>query len=295
MARDTLISSVVSSHQVSSSKQILIVDDDPVAHELLTAMLRAEGRDIDHASDGQEALAQLLARPYDLVLTDIHMPGMDGLTLLQRIREVRPETAVVVMTAESTPEHVVDSIRQQAYSYLSKPLSSSTVRETVFRALSRLSDPGDIEVSSARPGWISLQLRCKMDVAERLTQFFSELGADLSTQERDDVCTAFRELLMNAIEHGGHSDPEQKVSLTYVRTARSIIYYIRDPGEGFSFDKLQHAAISNPEDAPFEHAELRAQLGIRPGGFGILLTRKFADEVLYSQKGNEVLLIKYLA
>ena len=279
---------------MSPSKQILIVDDDPVAHELLTAMLRAEDRDIDHAYDGQEALSQLLARPYDLVITDINMPGMDGLTLLQRIREARPDIAVVVMTAESTSEHVVDSIRQQAYSYLSKPISSSTVREIVTRALSRLSGPGDIEVSSARPGWISLQLRCKMDVAERLTQFFSELEADLCTDERNDVCSAFRELLMNAIEHGGHSDPQQKVSLTYVRTARSVIYYIRDPGEGFSFEKLQHAAISNPEDAPFEHAELREQLGIRPGGFGILLTRQFADEVLYSQKGNEVMLIKYL-
>jgi len=280
---------------MSSSKQILIVDDDAVAHELLSAMLRAEDRDIHHASDGQEALDRLLAHPYDLVLTDINMPGMDGLTLLQRIREVRPGTAVVVMTAESTPEHIVNSIRQQAYSYLSKPLASSTVRDTVFRALSRLSDPGDIEILSARPGWISLQLRCKMDVAERLSQFFSELAADLSRQERDDVGTAFRELLMNAIEHGGHSDPDQIVSLTYVRTARSIIYYIRDPGEGFSFDNLPHAAISNPDDAPFEHAELRAQMGIRPGGFGILLTRKFADEVLYSQKGNEVLLIKYLS
>jgi anti-sigma regulatory factor (Ser/Thr protein kinase) len=99
---------------------------------------------------------------------------------------------------------------------------------------------------------------------------------------------------MNAIEHGGHSDPRQKVNLSYIRTGRSIIYYIRDPGDGFSFDKLAHAAISNTPEEPLGHAEIRDRLGIRPGGFGILLTKNFADELLYSEKGNEVMLIKYL-
>ena len=73
------------------------------------------------------------------------------------------------------------------------------------------------------------------------------------------------------------------------------MYYIRDPGEGFSFENLPHAAVSNRPGAPFEHSEIRSKLGMRPGGFGILMTRNFADEVLYSQKGNEVMLIKYLS
>jgi anti-sigma regulatory factor (Ser/Thr protein kinase) len=84
------------------------------------------------------------------------------------------------------------------------------------------------------------------------------------------------------------------VNLSYIRTGRSIIYYIRDPGEGFSFAKLSHAAISNTPEEPLGHAEISDRLGIRPGGFGILLTKNFADELLYSQKGNEVMLIKYL-
>jgi len=99
---------------------------------------------------------------------------------------------------------------------------------------------------------------------------------------------------MNAIEHGGNSDPQKFVCLTYVRTSRAIIYYIKDPGNGFSFADLPHAAISNTPGQPFEHAEIRDKLGIRPGGFGILLTKNFADELLYSEKGNEVMLIKYL-
>jgi anti-sigma regulatory factor (Ser/Thr protein kinase) len=73
-----------------------------------------------------------------------------------------------------------------------------------------------------------------------------------------------------------------------------VIYVIRDPGQGFSLDDVPHAAISNPPDEPLEHTEIRKNLGIRPGGFGILLTRNLVDDVIYSEKGNEVLLIKFL-
>lgn len=277
-----------------SGKAILIVDDDPVTHTLVAAMLRSEDLEIESAYDGNEALARLDARFFDLVLTDIRMPGMDGLTLLERIRKLHPDTKVVVMTAEATAHTVVRAIREQAFSYLSKPLSRAGLIDTVNGALTVQAHPDDIEVLSARPGWISIRLRCKMIIADRLAQFFREIATDLGPEERESISTAFRELLMNAIEHGGKSNPEERVNMTYVRTARSIIYYIKDPGEGFSFGDLKHAAISNAPDEPFQHAEIRSRLGIRPGGFGILLSQNFADELLYSEKGNEVMLIKYL-
>jgi anti-sigma regulatory factor (Ser/Thr protein kinase) len=121
-----------------------------------------------------------------------------------------------------------------------------------------------------------------------------ELPSDLEPDERDRIAIAFRELLMNAIEHGGHLDPEKTVDLSYIRTARCIVYYIHDPGEGFSMQNLSHAAVSNDPDDPIHHVELREEAGTRPGGFGLLLTKSFADELIYSGKGNEVILIKYL-
>jgi anti-sigma regulatory factor (Ser/Thr protein kinase) len=148
-------------------------------------------------------------------------------------------------------------------------------------------------VLSAIPQWIALQLRCKLEVADRLIPFLRELATDLSVEERENVGTAFRELLTNAIEHGAGRDPSKTVRVDYVRTAKSMIYKILDPGEGFSFHDLPHAAISNQPDAPYQHCEVRDRLGLRPGGFGILLTRHLADELIYNEKGNEVLLIKY--
>ena len=280
---------------MAATNRILVVDDDPDVHGLLAAALASGNCSIEDANDGLEALLHLEAKPFDLVITDIRMPGVDGLELLRRIRYTRPLTKVLVMTAESTPVSIISSLRDQAFGYFRKPFSLDAVADIVAQALSAPPSHGDIEVLSARPEWITLELRCKMEIADRLMPFLREMGTGLSEQEQEAVGTAFRELLMNAIEHGGHSDPSNTVRVDYVRTTRAMIYKISDPGEGFSFDKLRHAAVSNEPEAPFQHAEIREQLGIRPGGFGILLTRHHADELIYNEKGNEVVLIKYLS
>src|SRR5689334_22356146 len=279
---------------MAAAKNVLVVDDDPEIHQLLAIALASGKCLIEHANDGLEALLHLETKPCDLVITDIRMPGLNGLDLLQRIRHTRPHTKVLVMTAESTPQSIIGALRDQAFGYFKKPFSLDEVARIVAEALAAPSTHGDIEVLSARPEWITLRLRCKLEIADRLLQFLREMDAGLSGQEQEAVGTAFRELLMNAIEHGGKSDPSKTVLVDYVRTTRAMIYKISDPGEGFSFEELKHAAISNVPDTPFGHAEIREQLGIRPGGFGILLTRHHADEVIYNQKGNEVLLVKYL-
>jgi DNA-binding response OmpR family regulator len=275
-------------------KRILIVDDDPDVHGLLRAALDAPNRRIESAYDGRDGLRLVESASYDLVLTDLNMPGLDGMTLLERIHEVRPDTRVVLMTVANTPENIVRAIRERAFSYFSKPFTVNAVTDMVERALSGSDAEDDIQVLSARPHWLGLRLRCKLETAGRIVQFIRELGMDLPAAEQEHVTTAFREILLNAIEHGGGGNPDKRVIITYVRTKRAALYYVRDPGKGFSFEQLAHAAVSNPEDSPVEHAEVREKLGMRPGGFGILMTRELVDELIYNEHGNEVLLIKYL-
>ena len=273
--------------------RILIVDDDPDIHALLLSSLRDMACQADSASSGEQALALLQSNEYDLVLSDVMMPGIDGLELLHHIQQQRPGTPVVVMTAQSTPENIIRSIREKAYAYFSKPFSADAVVQMVSAALEKPAGSDDIEVLSARPGWIALRLRCKMETADRLVRFFGELPLDLTADEQNDVAFAFRELLINAIEHGGKLDPEKKVDVAYIRLNGALIYQVRDPGEGFSFDKLAHAAIANAPEDPVSHVAVRQAAGLRPGGFGILLMRNIADELVYNERGNEVLLVKY--
>ncbi len=274
-------------------KRILLVDDDAGVVDYLSIALREEGQ-IEHASTAEEALSFLGHTSYDVILTDLRMPGIGGLELLRRAHDIQPDTPVIVMTGDSAPDAVAESLRHQAFTYLIKPFTLHALKDAISCALTSTDGHDDIRILSAKPTWITLSLRCKLDIADRILNFLRAMDIDLTHEEQDHLATVFRELLINAIEHGGHSDPDQRVELTCIRTATAIIYYLHDPGEGFSFDKIPHAAISNDPADPVGHTEIRDQLGIRPGGFGLLMTRKLADELIYNEKGNEVMVVKYL-
>jgi anti-sigma regulatory factor (Ser/Thr protein kinase) len=202
---------------------------------------------------------------------------------------------VIVIAHTSVPEKVLRALREGAFAYFSRPFTVSALAAIVESALAAVPIEGDVEVLSAISHWLAIRLRCKRVTADRVLQFVQELTVDLKAPERENFVTALREILSNAIEHGGHLDPTKKTAITYLRTSGALLCYVRDPGEGFSFHELMHAAVSNPAECPFAHAEVRQQLGMRPGGFGILLARQFVDELIYNEKGNEALLIKYLS
>ena len=79
-----------------------------------------------------------------------------------------------------------------------------------------------------------------------------------------------------------------------LRARRMLLYRIADPGKGFAFRDLTHAAVNNPPEDPMEHASVREVKGLRPGGFGLLMTRQMVDELLYNEAHNEVVFVKYL-
>jgi anti-sigma regulatory factor (Ser/Thr protein kinase) len=131
-------------------------------------------------------------------------------------------------------------------------------------------------------------------VVERIQTFMMQLDVHLPEDVRESVGTAFRELLSNAVEWGGKLDPSRKVRISCLRARRMLLYRIADPGEGFNIDRLRHAAISNPAGDPLQHMTVRDEQGLRPGGFGLAITRSLVDELIYNEARNEVVFVKYL-
>ena len=121
-----------------------------------------------------------------------------------------------------------------------------------------------------------------------------QLDAELAPDVRESIGYAFRELLLNAVEWGGKLDPSRTVRISCLRAKRMLMYRIADPGPGFNIEDLPHAAIGQPSDDPIAHMEVREAKGIRPGGFGLLMVRASVDELLYNEKRNEVVFVKYL-
>ncbi len=271
-----------------------MVDDDRTTRELLRLQLRSAGYGVETVGNGAAALARVRAKRFALVLLDVWMPGMDGLAVLARLQDERSQPKVIVMTADDTPQTLLRAVREHAYRYVTKPVEPKQLVELVKAALAGKPQVPPIEVVSARPDWVELVVPCDREAAERIQDFLARLDTDLPEDVRSSVGQAFRELLMNAIEWGGRLDPRQTVRISYLRARRMLLYRIADPGKGFSFQGLTHSALGNPPEQPMEHMIEREKKGLRPGGFGLLLTRQMVDELLYNEAQNEVVFVKYL-
>ena len=117
------------------SHTVLVVDDDPGHRGMLEALLGRWGLAVTSAGDGKEAVARVCERPFDVVLMDIRMPDMDGITALKEIRKYNPAVPVVLMTAYSAVESAVEAMKSGAVDYLIKPLDFDQLKSTLFKTL----------------------------------------------------------------------------------------------------------------------------------------------------------------
>ena len=275
-----------------AAASVLVVDDDPLMRHMTRSVLTGAGFTVRVAKDGAEAIDRLRAKRFDLMLLDVWMPRMDGLAVLDRLKRVKHRPKVVMLTSDDAPGTLLRAIRREAHEVVHKPIEPLALVALVRAAL-KSGPQQPIEVLSARPDWVELAVPCTREAAERLHGVMAHLDADLPEEVRESVGYAFRELLLNAVEWGGKLDPKRKVRISYVRAKRMLLYRIADPGPGFKMEGLVHAAISHPDD-PIEHVNIREQKGLRPGGFGILMVRAQVDELIYNEKQNEVMFVKYL-
>src|SRR5258708_5690041 len=126
----------------------------------------------------------------------------------------------------------------------------NTPHNTVDTELSEDPAVPPIEVLSANKHWVELLVHCERSVVSRVQSFLARLETDLPADVMEKVGYAFRELLNNAIEWGGHLDPNLKVRISYIRTRKLLMYRLDDPGPGFKMEDLKHAAVTNPTHHP---------------------------------------------
>ena len=273
--------------------KILLVDDDPVLHQLIEGALTGDGHTLLHTTDPQKGLEIVAREPVDLALIDYVMPEMDGFEFLDKLRRAHPKLKAIMITAYGTPAAVLNALRKQVCDFLVKPFSLADLRAAVSTVLEE-DNLFEIEVISARPEWVQLRVPCDLAAVPLLQKLLIQLKADLPEETREAMAYAFREMLNNAIEHGGKLDPNNHVEVACMRLKRAIIYWIKDPGEGFDPEKLEHAAVNNPAGDPFRHVTVRDEKGLRAGGFGILLTNQLVDDLVYNERRNELMFVKYL-
>jgi anti-sigma regulatory factor (Ser/Thr protein kinase)/CheY-like chemotaxis protein len=240
-----------------------------------------------------EAVHKLGARAYDVVVTQPSTSVQDSLPVAHELETARPGVRVIVLASAAAPAEIIAALRARVYACFTAPFDYAEIAAIVVQALSETNWRHSIEVVSGMPHWVTLRVSCGLLTAERLVRFMTEYRSDVPEEERDMLMTAFREMLLNAMEHGAGFDPEKVVEVSAAHTGRAIVYHFRDPGAGFDRTGLPDAPLTSHDDL-VAHAEAREAAGKRPGGFGMLIVKQIVDEVVFNERGNEVILIKYL-
>ena len=274
--------------------RVLVIGSEAQVSREIGGALSAADFPMEYSAGHADALQRLRVRSFGIVITSPESTVEEDLALLQEMRAIRPGVKCIMLASHSTPDEVIAALRARVFACFTPPFDPGEIASLASKAASDNQWRDDIQVLSARPGWVSVRVNCRLLTAERLMTFAKELSAQLPEDTREEIMQAFREILLNAMEHGAAFNPEQVVEVTGVRTGRAMVFYVRDPGAGFRRESLDQAAIANPAVDPAAHIEQREAEGIRPGGYGLLLAAGTVDELIFSEIGNEVLLIKYV-
>jgi anti-sigma regulatory factor (Ser/Thr protein kinase) len=275
------------------SRVLVIGSHNPVNREVGDALCAA-GLPMEYSAGHANTLQRLRIRSFGVVITSADSGIEESLALLEEMRSIRPAVKCIVLAHQSTPDEVIAALRARVFACFTPPFDTHEIANLAARAASDNQWRDDIEILSARPGWVSVRVNCRVITAERLLTFAKELSAQLPEDTKQDIIQALREILLNAMEHGAAFNPEQVIEVNAIRTARSMVFRVRDPGAGFRQEALSHAVLAGSSSDPTAHIAEREEKGMRAGGYGLLVASGTVDELIYNEIGNEAILIKYL-
>lgn len=274
------------------ARRCLVVEDEKELAELVGEIVRMRGMEPTILHGGKAAAEWVRQNQPDLVLLDLMLPDRDGYSVCQELKLDRQTnlTPIVMVTARARHEDMVKGLAVGANEYVTKPFTLDQLNEAIDRALAWREEL----CGCGAQGEIHFELKSDTRFLEELNHMLASLFLHTGLPEDSvrQLTTAVREMGVNAIEWGHRKQVERVVSVSYRIESDRVVIKIRDTGPGFDPKNLPHAA--DPEN-PAKHMDVRDQLGLRAGGFGILMTRGLVDEFSYNQTGNEVRLVKYLA
>lgn len=279
-------------------RKALVVEDELELGMLLGEHLRRWGYEPTVLNEGKPVIPWVRQNQPSLILLDLMLPDMEepgkkdpaGFQICEELKLDRETNLIpiVMVTALSGQEEKVRGLQVGANRYLTKPFSANDLKKAIQDAVDWQEDLR----RRGTEGEIRFQLQSDTAYLEELNHLLGSLFlfSGLTHQQVKQLTTAIRELGTNAIEWGHKKQVDRIVTVDYHIDPQKITIHIKDTGSGFDPQHLPHAA--HPDD-PIGHMMVREALGIREGGFGILMSRGLVDELTYNEAGNEVRLVKY--
>jgi DNA-binding response OmpR family regulator len=271
-------------------RTVLVVDDERDTNDLLASLVRPQGFESIQVFSGGQALAAVAQRHPDLILLDLMLPDIDGFELCDQLKRDRKTNLIpiIMVTALQDAHHRAAGVRVGANGYLIKPFTPQQLYQSMDDALAWHHE----HLQRGTTGEIHFDIRSELTYLAEANDMLADLFAHTPLTERQikDLKQAVMEMGGNAIEWGHRKNAELVLRITYRIDPTSVTLIIQDQGPGFDPRDLPHAAS---DEDPIRHLEVRNELGLREGGFGIMLARGLVDDFRYNERGNEVTLVKY--
>jgi two-component system, OmpR family, response regulator len=268
-------------------RTVLVVDDERDTNDILASLVQAQKFEAVQVYSGAQTLAAIAERHPELILLDVMLPDMDGFELCDRLKRARETNLIpiIMVTALQDSHHRAAGVRVGANGYLTKPFQTEMMRKAL--------DWSEEHRRRGTTGEINFDIRSELNYLAQANDMLADLFAHTPLTERQikDLRQAIMEMGGNAIEWGHKRNAELVLRITYRIDPKCVTLIIQDQGPGFNPRHLPHAAS---DEDPIGHLEVRNELGLREGGFGIMLARGLVDEFRYNQRGNEVTLVKRL-
>jgi len=270
-------------------RTVLIVDDERDTNDILASLVKARGFEPIQLFAGSQVVAAVRDHAPALILLDLMLPDIDGFAICDRLKRDRDTNLVpiIMVTALHDADHRAAGVRVGANAYLTKPFTPDQLFQEMDNALAWRHE----HENKGTSGEIDFNIRSENTYLQQANDMLADLFAHTPLTERQikDLKQVILEMGGNAIEWGHRKNADLVLQITYRIDPEAVTLIIRDQGPGFNPGQVPHAAS---DEDPIAHLDVRSEMGIREGGFGIMLAKGLVDEFRYNEKGNEVTLIK---
>ena len=273
--------------------RILLIDPEPYLVKALAASPVMAGHEIVAAGGDVDALRRLRFASFDVVVTSPVTTVEEDLVLVDEIRDIRPGTRSIVLTARASREDVLAALSARVFAVFSRPFDFGEIAAMVSGAAASAPGHDGIHILSAVPDWVAVRLDCSLLTAERILRFIAELRTEVPQTDREGLLIAYREVLLAAIEHGAGRATGKLVDVVAVRTQRAIVFYVRDPGSGFEAPRVPPGIA--PDGALLRELVPPQDVISGAAAYRLLVARTVVDELIYNEHADEVILIKHVS
>lgn len=266
-----------------SQFSILVVDDEEEVCQTLSEMIEGLGYQVMVAGNGKEALDRIKTEKVDLVITDLSMPGLNGLELIVTSKQIKPNIPIAVISAFGNVENTTDALTRGAFSFIAKPFKMPQIKELIRKG----KQLRELSLGTyALMEWVQSQTEMVFPSQPNLFPSII-LFAVKECQWRgiedetrlENVAVCLEELLSNAFVHGNRKDKDKRIQVKMAFDAEKLVLSVKDEGEGFDGEGY----LKRTRDEQPSMPEKR----------GLFIVDLLVEELRFSKKGNEVTAVIY--